>query len=117
MVCVKVEVFSIQAFMHQLGFGADFNISRLPSRLCSHSALDAYSLHSFCLITGRVSKNYMKETNMMFIGGLIIALAVEYCNLHRRIALKVMTTVGCSPVRYKNGVFPLYKRCSIFRLL
>ncbi|CAL8118537.1 unnamed protein product [Orchesella dallaii] len=54
--------------------------------------------------TGRVSKNYMKETNMMFVGGLMIALAVEFCNLHRRIALKVMTTVGCSPVRLTLGV-------------
>lgn len=40
---------------------------------------------------------------MMFVGGLIIALAVEFCNLHRRIALKVMTTVGCSPIRYAFG--------------
>lgn len=40
---------------------------------------------------------YMKETNMMFIGGLIIAIAIEYCGLHRRIALRVMSIIGCSP--------------------
>jgi len=51
------------------------------------------------IFAAKVSMNYMKETNMMFIGGLTIALAVEYCNLHRRIALKVMTTVGSSPRR------------------
>ncbi|OXA59851.1 Sodium-dependent low-affinity dicarboxylate transporter 1 [Folsomia candida] len=54
--------------------------------------------------TAKVSINYMKETNMMFVGGLIIAMAVEYCNLHRRIALTVMTTVGVSPIRLMCGI-------------
>ncbi|OXA56239.1 hypothetical protein Fcan01_09879 [Folsomia candida] len=51
-----------------------------------------------------VSASYMKETNAMFLGGLIIALAVEYCNLHRRIALRVMTIIGSSPIRLMAGI-------------
>jgi len=46
----------------------------------------------------------MKETNMMFIGGLIIALAMEYSNLHRRIALRVMSIIGGSPTRLVLGI-------------
>lgn len=42
---------------------------------------------------------YMKETMLMFIGGLIIALAVEHCNLHKRVALKVISLIGCSQRR------------------
>lgn len=39
------------------------------------------------LDSDKVSLCYLKETNMMFVGGLVIAIAVEHCNLHTRVAL------------------------------
>lgn len=47
--------------------------------------------------TGKVCKAYLNETTMMFMGSLMVALAVEYCNLHKRVALKVLLHVGTSP--------------------
>lgn len=56
------------------------------------------------LDTDRVCMMYMKETMVMFIGGLVLAQAVEYCNLHKRMALKVISIIGCSQRKLNFGL-------------
>ncbi|GFT97993.1 hypothetical protein NPIL_21391 [Nephila pilipes] len=46
------------------------------------------------LSEAEVCSNYMKEVLMMFLGGLAVAVAVEHCNLHERLALKVLLLLG-----------------------
>ncbi|XP_071037527.1 Na(+)/citrate cotransporter, partial [Parasteatoda tepidariorum] len=38
--------------------------------------------------------NYLKESFMMFIGGLLMAISVEECRLHERISLKILMFMG-----------------------
>ena len=47
--------------------------------------------------------NYLNATNYMFLGGLIMAIAVEHCGLHNRVALRIIMMVGTSQARLMLG--------------
>ena len=56
-----------------------------------------------------VSIKYLNATNAMFLGGLILALAVEHSGLHLRIALNILVVIGVSPAK----VFAQYSKLMI----
>ena len=46
-----------------------------------------------------ISLYYFSDINVLFLCGLMIAVAIESWNLHKRIALKVILCIGAKPER------------------
>lgn len=50
-----------------------------------------------------IASEYMNSTIMLFVGGFVIAIAMEKWNLHKRIALSVILFFGSSPSKIIFG--------------
>ncbi len=50
-----------------------------------------------------VSSTYFNHVIFLFIGGFLVALAIQKWNLHQRIAIKILQLVGLSPGRILFG--------------
>ncbi|MBE9481019.1 MAG: anion permease, partial [Bacteroidetes bacterium] len=58
----------------------------------------------FGIMNGKdVSATYFNHVIFLFIGGFIVALAMQKWNLHKRIALKILIFTGISPGRILLG--------------
>jgi len=62
-----------------------------------------FSAADFDIIFPNVANQYMDWIILLFMGGFIIAIAVEKWNLHKRIALHILKVIGGQPHRLVLG--------------
>lgn len=62
------------------------------------------------------AKTYFHTVNVMFIGSVLVALAIEYCNLHTRLALFIIIHIGSEPKRILLGLILVTMSLSAFMM-
>ena len=93
---IPIAAFPLLGIEDTVSYYSFFNLSLPLSNLGIHS--DKFYL--VLIVTQKtVVGKYMSNVVMMFLGGLIVAVAVENSNLHRRIALNLIKIIGTSPNR------------------
>ncbi|RXG55760.1 Solute carrier family 13 member 3 [Armadillidium vulgare] len=75
----------------------------LPMAITSLIPIFAFPLLGV-MSSSAVCSAYVTETILLFLGGLVVAVAVEHSNLHKRIALFVILHIGQSPRKLLFGV-------------
>ena len=64
---------------------------------------EGFSISDFDIIFPNVANQYMDWIILLFMGGFIIAVAVEKWSLHKRIALNILRVIGGQPHRLVLG--------------
>ena len=57
------------------------------------------------IMYNNVASQYVDWLILLFLGGFIIAIAVEKWNLHKRIALHILSVIGGQPHRLSIGLY------------
>lgn len=79
----------------------------LPIAVTAMIPILAYPL--FGITSARhISTVYFSDSNVLFFGSMVLAVAVEVSNFHERVALKILLITGPNPRRYVNYITTVF---------
>lgn len=95
---LPIVLFPLMGIMRgrELPAGSRLDFSSVPAN-------GDFSVSDFDIIFPNVANQYMDWIILLFMGGFIIAIAVEKWNLHKRIALHILRIIGGQPHRLVLG--------------